>query len=139
MTSGSTDVILLKRWQPDSPDCHPELNYFCSICTPNGVYTEFGIDPITSEAVKLYSVSVSDRFSDLGLVGAIEVESDALTLFSLSCRALGRKVEEKMIDFILDKYQIQKIEFESTGKNGKLKALLEEAFSNACLSNCENA
>lgn len=117
-----------------------ELTQRTNKCTNGRRYTIAEIkERITSEAVKLYSVSVSDRFSDLGLVGAIEVESDALTLFSLSCRALGRKVEEKMIEFILDKYQIQKIEFESTGKNGELKALLEEAFSNTCLSNCENA
>ena len=89
------------------------------------------------EAVKLYSVSVSDRFSDLGLVGAIEVESDALTLFSLSCRALGRKVEEKMIEFISDKYRIKKIEFESTGKNEAVKTLLSESFPNATIVNRE--
>lgn len=89
---------------------------------------------ITSATVKLYSVAVSDRFSDLGLVGVIEVEGDALTLFSLSCRALGREVEEKMIEFISDKYQIQKIEFKSTGKNVALKTLLEKAFPNAIFS-----
>ena len=92
---------------------------------------------ITSAAVKLYSVSVSDRFSDLGLVGVIEVEDDALTLFSLSCRALGREVEEKMIEFISDKYQIQKIEFESTSKNESVKTLLSESFPNAAIVNRE--
>ena len=117
-----------------------ELTQRTNKCTNGRRYTVAGIkESIASKAVKLYSVSVSDRFSDLGLVGAIEVEGDVLTLFSLSCRALGRKVEEKMIEFISDKYQIQKIEFESTGKNGELKALLEEAFSNTYLSNCENA
>ena len=35
--------MLLTRRQPDSPAT--VLNKFCSICTPNGVYTEFGIDP----------------------------------------------------------------------------------------------
>ena len=35
--------MLLKRRQPDSPAT--ALNKFCSIRTPNGVYTEFGIDP----------------------------------------------------------------------------------------------
>lgn len=116
-----------------------ELTQRTNKCTNGRRYTIAEIkERITSEAVKLYSVSVSDRFSDLGLVGAIEVESDALTLFSLSCRALGRKVEEKMIEFILDKYPIQKIEFKSTGKNETVKTLLEKAFPNACLSNCEN-
>lgn len=91
----------------------------------------------TSATVKLYSVSVSDRFSDLGLVGAIEVEGDALTLFSLSCRALGREIEKKMIEFISDKYQIKKIEFESTGKNETVKTLLSESFPNAAIVNRE--
>lgn len=116
-----------------------ELTQRTNKCTNGRRYTVAEIkEHIASEAVKLYSVSVSDRFSDLGLLGAIEVEGDALTLFSLSCRALGREVEEEMIEFISDKYQIKKIKFESTGKNVSLKTFLEKAFPNACLSNCEN-
>ncbi len=112
-----------------------ELTQRTNKCTNGRRYTVAEIkEYITSEAVKLYSVSVSDRFSDLGLVGAIEVEGDALTLFSLSCRALGREVEEKMIKFISDKYQIQKIEFKSTGKNEAVKMMLKEAFPNAVFS-----
>lgn len=65
---------------------------------------------------------------DLGLVGAIEVENDTITLFSLSCRALGREIEKKMIKFISEKYHIKIIEFKSTGKNETLEALLKEAF-----------
>lgn len=113
-----------------------ELTQRTNKCTNGRRYTVAEIkEHITSEAVKLYSVSVSDRFSDLGLVGAIEVEGDALTLFSLSCRALGREVEEKMIEFISDKYQIKKIEFESTGKNESVKILLSESFPNATIVN----
>ena len=112
-----------------------ELTQRTNKCTNGRRYTVAEIkEYITSEAVKLYSVSVSDRFSDLGLVGAIEVEGDALTFFSLSCRALGREVEEKMIKFISDKYQIQKIEFKSTGKNEAVKTMLKEAFPNAVFS-----
>ena len=116
-----------------------ELTQRTNKCTNGRRYTVTEIkERINSATVKLYSVSVSDCFSDLGLVGVIEVEGDALTLFSLSCRALGREVEEKMMEFISDKYQIQKIEFKSTSKNVALKTLLEKAFPNACLSNCEN-
>lgn len=116
-----------------------ELTQRTNRCTNGKRYTIAEIkERIASTTVKLYSVSVSDRFSDLGLVGAIEVEGDALTLFSLSCRALGREVEQKMIDFISDKYQIQKIEFKSTDKNVALKKLLEKAFPDVSLPNCEN-
>ena len=115
-----------------------ELTQRINKCTNGRRYTVTEIkERINSEAVKLYSVSVSDRFSDLGLVGAIEVEGDVLTLFSLSCRALGREVEEKMIEFISDKYQIKKIEFESTYKNESVKTLLSESFSNATIVNRE--
>ena len=90
---------------------------------------------MASNTVKLYAVSVSDRFSDLGLVGAIEIENETLTLFSLSCRALGREVEKKMIEFILDKHPIKQIQFKSTDKNEAIKILLVGAFPNAVFTN----
>lgn len=115
-----------------------ELTQRTNKCTNGRRYTVTEIkERINSATVKLYSVSVSDCFSDLGLVGAIEVEWDTLTLFSLSCRALGREVEEKMIEFISDKYQIKKIEFESTYKNESVKTLLSESFPNATIVNRE--
>lgn len=115
-----------------------ELTQRTNKCTNGRRYTVTEIKERTNSAtVKLYSVSVSDRFSDLGLVGVIEVDGDALTLFSLSCRVLGREVEKKMMEFISDKYQIQKIEFESTGKNEAVKTLLSESFPNATIANCE--
>ena len=43
LTSDPTRVMFLTWQQPDSTAA--ALNKFCSICTPNGVYTEFGIDP----------------------------------------------------------------------------------------------
>ncbi len=115
-----------------------ELTQRTNKCTNGRRYTVAGIkERITSATVKLYSVSVSDRFSDLGLVGVIEIEGDVLTLFSLSCRALGREIEKKMIEFISDKYQIKKVEFESTGKNESVKKLLSESFPNATIANRE--
>ena len=111
-----------------------ELTQRTNKCTNGKRYTVAELkERTTSATVKLHSVSVSDRFSDLGLVGVVEVEGDVLTLFSLSCRALGREVEEKMIKFISGKYQIQKIEFKSTGKNLSLKTLLKKVFPNATI------
>ena len=43
LTSIPIGVILLTRRQPVNPAA--ASNEFCSICTLNGVYTEFGIDP----------------------------------------------------------------------------------------------
>ena len=83
---------------------------------------------ITLSNVHFYSVSISDRFSDLGIVGAIEIEDQTLSLFSLSCRALGRDIEQKMIEYISEKYRIKDFHFASTGKNESLHDLLEVSF-----------
>lgn len=90
------------------------------------------------DSIKLYSLSISDRFSDLGLIGVIELEDDTLTLFSLSCRALGRKIESELLAFIANNYRIDKIIFNSTGKNDNTKTLFMKAFPKAIITNCEN-
>ena len=79
--------------------------------------------------VYFYSVSVSDCFSDLGIVGAIAIEKDTLSLFSLSCRALGRGIEQKMINYITGKYSIKDFYFTSTGNNKKVHDLLKVSFN----------
>lgn len=53
LTSDPTRVMFLTWQQPDSTAA--ALNKFCSICTPNGVYTEFGIDPAALQNKFLYA------------------------------------------------------------------------------------
>jgi len=102
-----------------------ELTQRTNKCTNGKRYTITEIKKrIAQENVKLYSLYVSDRFSDLGLVGALEIDKDTLTLFVLSCRAFGRRIEEKMLAFINKKYKISKVEFNSTGKNNDMKEIL---------------
>lgn len=117
-----------------------ELTQRTNKCSNGKRYTVAEIkEHDASEGIALFSVSVSDRFSDLGLVGAIEVESDTLTLFSLSCRALGKEVEGKMIEFITNKYQIKKVDFKSTGKNEETKRFLLESFPHSNITKYENS
>lgn len=52
--------MLLTRRQPDSPAT--ALNKFCSICTPNGVYTEFGIDPFNDPLMGVVVEKTNTRF-----------------------------------------------------------------------------
>ena len=116
-----------------------ELSQRTNKCTNGKRYTVTEIkERVVRENVKLYSLSVSDRFSDLGLVGAFEVEGDTLTLFCLSCRALGRKIEDKVFEFIATKHQLHKIMFKSTGKNEDTKHTFAQSFLNAAYINCEN-
>lgn len=116
-----------------------ELTQRTNKCTNGKRYTVTEIkERVAYNGVKLYSVSVSDRFSDLGLVGAIEIERDAITLFSLSCRALGREIERKMLDYIKERHQINSIEYHFTSKNEAIKTFVAESFPNAAIINSEN-
>ena len=81
---------------------------------------------VTKRGVKLYLVKASDRFSDLGIVGAIAIEGDELQLFSLSCRALGRNIEMTMLAEIKERHKITRYRFSNTHKNGEMKAIFGE-------------
>lgn len=84
---------------------------------------------ISCEAVHLYTVTLRDKFSDLGIVGAFGIQNNKLILFSLSCRALGREIEAKMLSCIQEKYRITAFDFIDTGKNENIKRLFQEIFS----------
>lgn len=112
-----------------------ELTQRTNKCTNGKRYTTSEIkERVNIPGNSFYSVSVSDRFSDLGIVGAIEIENDTLKLFSLSCRALGRKIENKMIKYVLDGYGLRNIEFNSTGKNDGVRVFLQKSFPNVYLT-----
>lgn len=66
-----------------------ELTQRTNKCTNGKRYTIAELKrKLQKDTYTLYSVTVSDKFSDLGLVGAIGIEGDMLDLFVLSCRAL---------------------------------------------------
>ena len=64
-------------------------------------YTETELDRSLAGGMLAFAVAVSDRFGSYGLVGAVFAEEKGddlrVTDFMLSCRALGRGVEHKML------------------------------------------
>ncbi len=66
--------------------------------------TEQDIQSLIDAGYECFTVHVGDRFGDYGLVGVLLVtaESDELQVdtFLLSCRALGRGVEHRMLAFL---------------------------------------
>ena len=107
-----------------------ELTQRTNKCTNGRRFTVQEIkERIENGGFDFYSVHVSDRFSDLGLVGAFAVKDTELVLFSLSCRALGREIENTMLEYILSNWRIESLFFHSTGKNADLKNLLKEKIS----------
>ena len=71
---------------------------------------------------KLFAVKVSDRFSDLGIVGTIGIKGTKLDLFSMSCRAIGRGLEKEMCNFAKS-MGVNEYEYISTMKNQDIKEL----------------
>jgi FkbH-like protein len=74
----------------------------------------------------IYCIKVEDKFGDYGLTGIIGLEKNKNSLlvtdFVLSCRVMGRKVEETMLNFIISKAEFFKVsnvqaEFLPTSKN----------------------
>ena len=100
-----------------------ELTQRTNKCT-NGVrYTLEQLKAkINAEEYELYTVCLTDRFSDLGVVGAIGISKQGLDLFSLSCRALGRKIEDMLLSWLLEKKLIC-ARYIKTGKNEVLRNL----------------
>lgn len=109
-----------------------ELTQRTNKCTNGKRYTASEIkERMTVPDINFYSVSLSDRFSNLGIVGAIEIEKNTLKLFSLSCRALGRNVENEMINYISNRYDLENLVFKLTEKNESLLELMQQVFSNS--------
>ena len=102
-----------------------ELTQRTNKCT-NG--TRYTIDQIKSKIssadYELYTVCLSDKFSNFGVVGVIGIKGYTIDLFSLSCRALGRRVEENMIEFALER-KANKVYFCNTNKNEGIGILFE--------------
>ena len=59
------------------------------------------------EDYNVCSVYVSDRFGDLGLVGAFSVYQGCLELFCISCRSPGSKAGNRLVENILSNYKLQ--------------------------------
>lgn len=97
-----------------------ELSQRTNKCTNGKRYTTNELKHLLSNGLKLLSVYVSDKFGDLGLVGAIGIHEHTLKLFCLSCRALGRNVEKRMLMYIKNNYTINQIEYNPTSKNHEL-------------------
>lgn len=87
------------------------------------------------ENYKVYAVQVEDKFGDNGITGVLIIKKDnhkwILDTFLLSCRIIGRRIEETILAYILDKAKQENVkellgEFIQTKKNTPAK----DFFSN---------
>lgn len=94
-------------------------------------YTDADVQQRMDQGWRIYCVSVSDRFGDNGITGAImlkpvEGDDDALAIDSLvmSCRVLGKKIEDAFVKTVLnllrlDGYRRITAEYLPTAKNAQ--------------------
>ncbi|MCE3199588.1 hypothetical protein [Paenibacillus sonchi] len=91
-----------------------ELSQRANKCTIGKRYIVSEIkEKISTKVYELYAVNVSDKFSDLGLVGAFGIIQQSgiyyLDLFCLSCRVLGRNIENQLISYLKTNFKDIKI------------------------------
>jgi FkbH-like protein len=74
----------------------------------------------------VYDFSVSDKFGDMGLAGVVIIKEDEIDSFLMSCRVLGRGIEEAVLTFITQKHSNLRATYYKTEKN----SLVEEFYEN---------
>lgn len=70
----------------------------------------------------IFIVKLSDSFGDYGIVGVIRLNNSGVSNFVLSCRAMGRGVEDEMFKYIDDWFNEKEysFDFEFSGENEPL-------------------
>ncbi len=76
------------------------------------------------EGYHIQAALVSDRYRDLGLVGGVVLSPDRVTLelFCLSCRAMGRRLEQELLAALPP--ETVRLRWADTGKNAWLYELM---------------
>lgn len=88
---------------------------------------------ISSSEYDVFDLKVSDRFGDYGLTGVIIIKKEDNSIniisFLMSCRVIGKRIENVLIPSLLQKYyyglDIEAI-YRETKKNTQLKSKYEE-------------
>lgn len=78
------------------------------------------------------SIYVKDIYQDFGLVGAIMIKDrNCLDVCCLSCRVLGRRVEEYLINYIKKpEFNVTKLYFKNTSKNNEFLKKVQDEIAN---------
>ncbi len=74
----------------------------------------------------VYDFSVSDKFGDMGLVGVVIIKDGTIDSFVMSCRVLGRGIEEAVLDFITRRHQNLSAIYCKTEKNSLVEEFYEK-------------
>ena len=118
-----TEISISVLAEEDYVRC-AELLQRSNKCTIGIRYSLFELKKI--DKCKMYTVIVNDKYGSLGKVGFMGIENNKIKFFALSCRALGRNVENEMIRFLQNQSSCLWAEIVDTGRNENLRELLQK-------------
>lgn len=89
-------------------------------------YSETDIENLMKEHL-VFDFKVLDKFGDMGIVGVVVVKENVIDTFLLSCRVLGRKIEEKIIKIVQDEVGKRTLRgiYLKTARNGQVEDLYD--------------
>ena len=89
-------------------------------------YSESEVEEIMKKD-KVFSFSVKDKFGDMGIVSVVIIKDGEIDTFLMSCRVLGRKIEDKIIDIVLKNSSLPlKAKYIKTPKNAQVENFYEK-------------
>lgn len=74
----------------------------------------------------VYDFSVKDKFGDMGIVGVVIIHHNEIDTFVMSCRVLGRGIEERILGLITHKHPHLKASYSKTDKNALVEHFYEQ-------------
>ena len=74
----------------------------------------------------VYDFSVRDKFGDMGLVGVVIIKENEIDSFLMSCRVLGRGIEESVLHVITQKHTGLLATYCKTEKNSLVEEFYEK-------------
>jgi len=89
-------------------------------------YTESEVEEMMKNN-KVFSFRVTDKFGDMGIVSVVIVKNGEIDTFLMSCRVLGRKIENQIMDIVLENIDLPlKAKYIKTKKNSQVENLYEK-------------
>lgn len=74
----------------------------------------------------LYDFSVKDKFGEMGIVGIVIVKDSSIDTFLMSCRVLGRGIEERILAFVNSQHPALKAKYTPSQKNSLVENFYEK-------------
>lgn len=74
----------------------------------------------------VYDFKVQDRFGEMGIVGCVIIKNNTIDTFVMSCRVLGRGIEQAIIGIIAKKYKQLEAMYCKSGKNSLVEKFYDE-------------